>query len=345
MCNTSNPTHVPQNSSTQKKLETVNLFVTPLPLPCSNAVENNASLWYNYIADESSPSSDPYSIGVEEGNNMLPLPINVSSDIPLLTLPKKRFKSNNIVHKPFSSSGYGFSMVTTNLFEPHSGEVAAATMEPDNTSDVNVAITTAPSPPPLPENEEEIQLEDLPLPFPYPQAEQGANRIHFETSTILVKRNKNIIKKLVKIAQKQGFFILGANGTVSMVELLNDKDAPVEKTTLQGTFEIILLDGNIIIPKNNSEVSWLTILMAGKDSRIKGGPVKRLIAGSNVQIVVAPLSAYDAESMARQQYLRRPELAHFINYRHRDWLTKEVVNHIHKATLKELNNEITNTLA
>ncbi|XP_019420615.1 PREDICTED: uncharacterized protein LOC109330792 [Lupinus angustifolius] len=316
------------------------------PLPSSNGVENNASLRYNYIADESSPSSDPYGIGVEEGNNMLPLPINVSSDIPLLTRPKKRFKNNNnnnIVHKPFSSSGYGFSMVT-NILEPHSREVAAATMEPDNTSNVNVAITVAP-PPPVPENEEEVELEDLPLPFPYPEAEQGANGIPFETSTILVKRNKNIIRKLVKFAQKQGFFILGANGTVSLVELLNDEDAPVAKTTLQGTFEIILLDGNIIIPKNNSEVSWLTILMAGKDSRIKGGLVKRLLAGSNVQIVVAPLSAIDAESMARQQYLRRPELVHFPNYRHRDWLTKEVVNRIHKATLKELNNEITNTLA
>ncbi|OIV94382.1 hypothetical protein TanjilG_25444 [Lupinus angustifolius] len=266
------------------------------PLPSSNGVENNASLRYNYIADESSPSSDPYGIGVEEGNNMLPLPINVSSDIPLLTRPKKRFKNNNnnnIVHKPFSSSGYGFSMVT-NILEPHSREVAAATMEPDNTSNVNVAITVAP-PPPVPENEEEVELEDLPLPFPYPEAEQGANGIPFETSTILVKRNKNIIRKLVKFAQKQGFFILGANGTVSLVELLNDEDAPVAKTTLQ--------------------------------------------------IVVAPLSAIDAESMARQQYLRRPELVHFPNYRHRDWLTKEVVNRIHKATLKELNNEITNTLA
>ncbi|KAF1861378.1 hypothetical protein Lal_00025669 [Lupinus albus] len=293
MCNKSNPTHVPQNSSTQK-LETVNMYVTrppsPLLLSSSNAVEN-ASLRYNYIADESSPSLDPYGIGVEEeGNNMLPLHINVSSD-------------------PY-------------------------------------AITTAPPPPsPVPENEEEVELEDLPLPFPYPEAEQGANQIPFETSTILVKPNKNIIKKLVKFAQKQGLFILGANGTVSLVELLNDEDAPVAKTTLQGTFEIMLLDGNIVIPKNNREVSWLTILMAGKDSQIKGGPVKRLIAGSNVQIVVAPLNEFNAESMSMQQYLRRPEFTHFPNYRHRDWLTKEVVSHIHKATLKELNNQITNTLA
>ncbi|KAE9613195.1 hypothetical protein Lal_00027628 [Lupinus albus] len=82
--------------------------------------------------------------------------------------------------------------------------------------------------------------------------------------------------------------------------------------------------------------------MAGKDSRIKGGPVKRLVSGSNVEIVVAPVSAFAAESMARQQYLRIPELVHFPNHRDREWLTKEIVNHIHKATLKELNNE-TNT--
>lgn len=61
-----------------------------------------------------------------------------------------------------------------------------------------------------------------------------------------------------------------------------------------------------------------------------------------LQIVVGTISP-SMESLTKQQFLRRPELLHFPNYRNRDWLTTEVVNQIHEFTLKELNSETTNT--
>ncbi|OIW10770.1 hypothetical protein TanjilG_27716 [Lupinus angustifolius] len=256
------------------------MFLTPpsSPPPFPSFVENT-SLRYNYIKEEKPPSPDPYGIGLENGNNFVPLPINVSCDIPLLNLHKIYFdlsspprsgegtssaarvatamnggavvraplqSSKNTVRRTASSVNTGIA--ATIIHQPfhfmemdnvRATPIVVPSSCPNNTYSGNVAVTVAP--PPVPQ----IELEAPLVPFPYPNSKQGASQRPFEASTILVKRNK---------------------------------------------------------------------------------------------IVVAPVSAFAAESMARQQYLRRPELAHFPNHRDREWLTKEIVNHIHKATLKELNN-------
>ncbi|KAF1873534.1 hypothetical protein Lal_00027572 [Lupinus albus] len=245
------------------------MFLTPpsSPPPFPSFVENN-SLRYIYIREESPPSPDPYGIGMENGNNFMPLPINISCDIPLLNLHKIYFNlspphsgegtssaakvaaavnAGAVVTAPFQSpkntvrrrrrrpSSVNAGIAATVISQPFDimkmGNVRATPIVvpswPNNTYSGNVAVTAAP--PPVPR----IQLQAPLVPFPYPNSRQGASQRPFEASTILVKRNKNIVRKLVKFAQNQGLLILGAAGIVSFVEFFNDEDAPVPKTTLQ----------------------------------------------------------------------------------------------------------------
>ncbi|KAK7252613.1 hypothetical protein RIF29_36691 [Crotalaria pallida] len=90
--------------------ESENMFlITPPPSPPPfPSIVDNPSVRYIYITDEeSSPTPDPCGLGLENGNNFFPLPITLSSKLPLLTLPRDRFKNKGIAHHQASSSRGG----------------------------------------------------------------------------------------------------------------------------------------------------------------------------------------------------------------------------------------------
>ncbi|KAJ1403827.1 PPC domain [Sesbania bispinosa] len=138
-------------------------------------------------------------------------------------------------------------------------------------------------------------------------------------------------------AAEKEIFILGATGAVSFVDLLNLPDAPLAKTSFHGNFHITSFEGNIVFPKRNekNKASRVTVLLADDGGRIRGGPVRTLIAKSSVQVFIATTSPSAIESIARRADSAANELPPIMDiYKNR---LAEVVNKVHKTTLDELN--------
>ncbi|KAK7307416.1 hypothetical protein VNO77_40462 [Canavalia gladiata] len=111
----------------------------------------------------------------------------------------------------------------------------------------------------------------------------------------------------------------------------------------EGNFEISSLEGNIVLPKKHNKKnknSQVTVLVAGNDSRIRGGPVRSLIAKSPVQVIISTMSKYGMQHKVCKEYSTANELSPLVDQAKH---MTEVVDRIYKATLKELNE--TNTHA
>ncbi|XP_027362503.1 uncharacterized protein LOC113870102 [Abrus precatorius] len=165
--------------------------------------------------------------------------------------------------------------------------------------------------------------------------EHGSNRNSVRVTLVVVNSCEDILEKLIPYAAKKEIFILGATGVVSYVELLNPQEALVANTVLQGHFEIASIEGNIVLPEklNKNKKSLVTVLVAGNDGRIRGGPVRSLIAKSSVQVVVSTTNKNTIYNMACKEYSTGDELP----IEDQAKRMTEVVDKIYKATLKELN--------
>ncbi|XP_029129172.1 uncharacterized protein LOC109807597 [Cajanus cajan] len=137
-------------------------------------------------------------------------------------------------------------------------------------------------------------------------------------------------------AAKNEIFILGGNGEVSYIELVNPQKAPVPNTVLQGNFEISAMEGNVVRQYNGDKkkMSEVTVLVAGTDGRIRGGPVRSLIAKSSVKVIVSTTSKCDVHGMVSKEYPMGNRHPPFEDQAKR---LEDVVDQIYKETLKELN--------
>ncbi|RDY06544.1 AT-hook motif nuclear-localized protein 5, partial [Mucuna pruriens] len=165
---------------------------------------------------------------------------------------------------------------------------------------------------------------------------QGSNLKSFPAKVVPVNSCEDILEKLIPYAVTNEIFILGATGEVSYLELLNPPEAPVANTVLQGNFEISSIEGNIVLTKNHDKnrISCVTVLVAGNDGQIRGGPVRSLIAKSAVQVIVSTISKDAIQNMASKKYCKVDEHPPFPDQATR---MEDAVDRIYRATLKELN--------
>ncbi|KAK7406954.1 hypothetical protein VNO78_08590 [Psophocarpus tetragonolobus] len=164
----------------------------------------------------------------------------------------------------------------------------------------------------------------------------------FWATVVPVDTSEDILEKLIPYAAEEEIFILGASGEVSYMELVNPPDAPVANTVLKGNFEISAIEGNIVWPKTHAKnkESHVTVLVAGSDGGIRGGPVRSLIAKSSIKVFVSTASKHDVHDMASEEYPTKIELPLF-QFHDQAKRMEDVVDQIYKATLKELNQTIT----
>ncbi|CAJ1930712.1 unnamed protein product [Sphenostylis stenocarpa] len=112
----------------------------------------------------------------------------------------------------------------------------------------------------------------------------------------------------------------------------------VEVDSSKGSFEISSMEGNIVWPKHHekNKKSEVTVLVIGIDGRIRGGPVRSLIAKSPTKVIVSPTNKNVIQNMACKEYQKENEVSIF-QFQDQAKRMEEVMDQIYKATLKELN--------
>ncbi|KAL2348715.1 hypothetical protein Fmac_002715 [Flemingia macrophylla] len=175
--------------------------------------------------------------------------------------------------------------------------------------------------------------------FPAATGMKGSNQNVFRATVVEVDCYEDVLEKITPYAGKNEIFILGGSGEVSFIELVNLQKAPVANTVLQGNFDISAMEGNVVAQEKN-KMSQVTVLVAGTDGRIRGGPVRSLIAKSSVKVIVSTRSKGDVHDMVSKGCSMENEHPPFEEQAKH---LEDVVDQIYMETLKELNETSINT--
>ncbi|XP_042006461.1 AT-hook motif nuclear-localized protein 10-like [Salvia splendens] len=135
----------------------------------------------------------------------------------------------------------------------------------------------------------------------------GSTGISFVPHVLNVTAGEDIASKIMAICQNgpRGVCVLSANGTVSMVALVQQTSSG-GTATFEGRFEILSLSGSFILTEvagQKSRTGGLSVTLAHPDGSIMGGCVAGLlVAASPAQIIVGSFMP-DIQRQAPTNYM------------------------------------------
>ncbi|XP_042046980.1 AT-hook motif nuclear-localized protein 10-like [Salvia splendens] len=135
----------------------------------------------------------------------------------------------------------------------------------------------------------------------------GSTGISFVPHVLNVTAGEDIASKIMAICQNgpRGVCVLSANGTVSMVTLVQQTSSG-GTATFEGRFEILSLSGSFILTEvagQKSRTGGLSVTLAHPDGSIMGGCVAGLlVAASPAQIIVGSFMP-DTQRQAPTNYV------------------------------------------